>query len=56
MKQLDRPLARRTLIKGTGLGLVAGGMADVLPARSRRGRLPIGRRRDLEQGILGQEG
>ena len=33
MKQLDRPLARRTLIKGAGLGLVAAGMADPLLAQ-----------------------
>ncbi len=32
MTHLDRPLARRALIKGTGLGLVAAGMAEVLPA------------------------
>jgi pimeloyl-ACP methyl ester carboxylesterase len=37
MNHLDRPLARRALIKGTGLGLVAAGMADVLPARSAEG-------------------
>jgi pimeloyl-ACP methyl ester carboxylesterase len=36
MKHLDRPLARRTLIKGAGFGagLVAGGMADTLLAHS----------------------
>src|SRR5258705_1836469 len=34
MTNLDRPLARRAVIKGAGLGLVAGGLADVLPTRS----------------------
>src|SRR6266481_1293851 len=34
MTNLDRPLARRAAITGAGLGLVAGGLADVLPARS----------------------
>jgi pimeloyl-ACP methyl ester carboxylesterase len=34
MKHLDRPLARRSLIKGAGLGLVAGTLADALPAQS----------------------
>src|SRR5580704_5811938 len=33
MKHLDRPLARRSLIKGAGLGLVAGGLAGALPAQ-----------------------
>ena len=33
MEHLDRPLARRSLIKGAGLGLVAGTLADALPAR-----------------------
>jgi pimeloyl-ACP methyl ester carboxylesterase len=37
MNHLDRPLARRALIKGTGLGLVAAGMADVPPAHSAEG-------------------
>jgi len=31
MTNLDRPLARRAVIKGAGLGLVAGGLADALP-------------------------
>lgn len=31
MKQPDRLLARRTVIKGAGLGLVAGGLAGALP-------------------------
>jgi pimeloyl-ACP methyl ester carboxylesterase len=34
MKHLDRPLARRGLIKGAGLGLVAGTLAHALPAQS----------------------
>src|ERR1700684_692535 len=34
MKHLDRPLARRSLIKGAGLGLVVGGLAGALPAQS----------------------
>jgi pimeloyl-ACP methyl ester carboxylesterase len=34
MTHLDRPLARRSLIKGAGLGLVAGGMADALLAHN----------------------
>ena len=32
MSHLDHPLARRALIKGAGLGLVAGGLATTLPA------------------------
>src|SRR5260370_9335601 len=32
MKHLDHPLARRAVIKGAGLGLVAGGIAGALPA------------------------
>src|ERR1700674_2497485 len=32
MKHLDHPLARRAVIKGAGLGLVAGGIASALPA------------------------
>src|SRR5260370_17739751 len=31
MAHLDHPLARRTVIKGAGLGLVAGGIASTLP-------------------------
>jgi len=34
MRNLDRPLARRAVIKGAGLGLVAGGLADALPMQS----------------------
>jgi pimeloyl-ACP methyl ester carboxylesterase len=34
MKRLNQLLARRTVIKGAGLGLVAAGMADALPAQS----------------------
>jgi pimeloyl-ACP methyl ester carboxylesterase len=34
MKHLDQPLARRAFIKGAGLGLVAGGLAGAVPARS----------------------
>ncbi len=34
MKHLDRPLARRAVIKGAGLGLVAAATADALPVRS----------------------
>ena len=34
MTNLDRPLARRAIIKGAGLGLVAGGLADALPTQS----------------------
>jgi pimeloyl-ACP methyl ester carboxylesterase len=34
MTNLDRPLARRAVIKGAGLGLVAGGLADALPTQS----------------------
>jgi pimeloyl-ACP methyl ester carboxylesterase len=34
MEKFDRPLARRTVIKGAGLGLVAGGLASSLPAPS----------------------
>ena len=34
MKHLDRPLARRSLIKGAGLGLVAGALAAGGPAQS----------------------
>ncbi len=34
MEHLDRPLARRSLIKGAGLGLVAGTLADARPAQS----------------------
>ncbi|THD62328.1 MAG: alpha/beta fold hydrolase [Bradyrhizobium sp.] len=34
MKHLDRPLARRSLIKGAGLGLVAGTLVDARPAQS----------------------
>ena len=33
MKDLDRPLPRRAVIKGAGLGLAAGGLAAALPAR-----------------------
>jgi pimeloyl-ACP methyl ester carboxylesterase len=34
MTNFDRPLARRAVIKGAGLGLVAGGFADARPAQS----------------------
>src|SRR5258707_15663436 len=34
MTNLDRPLARRAVIKGAGLGLIAGGLADALPTQS----------------------
>jgi pimeloyl-ACP methyl ester carboxylesterase len=34
MKEIDRLLARRTLIKGAGLGLVAGGIASASPSQS----------------------
>src|SRR6202171_1492139 len=34
MKRLNQLLARRAVIKGAGLGLVAAGMADALPAQS----------------------
>ena len=34
MKIDDRLLARRTVIKGAGLGLVAGGLAGTLPTPS----------------------
>src|SRR5450432_3035831 len=34
MKHLDRPLARRSVIKGAGLGLVAGALAEAPAARS----------------------
>src|SRR5258707_3669017 len=33
MTNLDRPLARRAVIKGAGLGLVAGGLTDALPTQ-----------------------
>jgi pimeloyl-ACP methyl ester carboxylesterase len=34
MTNLDRPLARRAVIKGAGLGLVAGGVAGALPVQT----------------------
>ncbi len=34
MKHLDQLLARRTVIKGAGLGLVAGTLADAMPTQS----------------------
>jgi pimeloyl-ACP methyl ester carboxylesterase len=34
MTNLERPLARRAVIKGAGLGLIAGGLADALPTQS----------------------
>jgi hypothetical protein len=34
MEHFDRPLARRALIKGAGVGLVAGAMADLVPAQA----------------------
>jgi pimeloyl-ACP methyl ester carboxylesterase len=34
MTHLNHPLARRTLIKGAGVGLVAGALADAVPAQS----------------------
>src|ERR1035437_5224392 len=33
MTNFDHPLARRAVIKGAGLGLVAGGLAGALPAQ-----------------------
>jgi pimeloyl-ACP methyl ester carboxylesterase len=36
MANLDHPLPRRAVIKGAGLGLVAGGVASALPAQSAR--------------------
>src|SRR3981081_3925369 len=33
MKHLDHPLARRAVIKGAGLGLVAGTLADAMPTQ-----------------------
>src|SRR6266700_1511603 len=36
MEKFDHPLARRTVIKGAGLGLVAGGFASALPAPGAR--------------------
>ena len=42
MKHFDRPLARRTVLKGAGLGLVAGTLADALPARSANAAAPEG--------------
>ncbi len=33
MTKLDHPLARRSVIKGAGLGLVAGGMASTMPSQ-----------------------
>jgi pimeloyl-ACP methyl ester carboxylesterase len=34
MTHLENPLARRAVIKGAGLGLVAGALADALPAKA----------------------
>ena len=34
MKKPDKPLARRTVIKGAGLGLIAGAVAPALPAKA----------------------
>ncbi|HEV7635462.1 MAG TPA: alpha/beta fold hydrolase, partial [Bradyrhizobium sp.] len=34
MKYLDQPLGRRAVIKGAGLGLVAGTLTEALPAQS----------------------
>jgi len=34
MRNLDRPLARRAVIKGAGLGLIAGGLGDALLMQS----------------------
>src|SRR4030088_505372 len=34
MKKLNHLLARRTVIKGAGLGFVAGGLASALPTQS----------------------
>ena len=34
MTNLERPLARRAVIKGAGLGLIAGGLTDALPTQS----------------------
>jgi pimeloyl-ACP methyl ester carboxylesterase len=42
MKRLDHPLARRALIKGAGLGLVAGTLADAISPQSARAEAPEG--------------
>ena len=57
MTPFDHPLARRTVIKGAGLGLGAGVVAGLtVPHGTKRKRRAVGRRRDLEQRILGQKG
>src|SRR6202047_3291498 len=40
MTNFDRPLARRTVIKGAGLGLVAGTLADTISAQSAHADIP----------------
>jgi pimeloyl-ACP methyl ester carboxylesterase len=42
MKHLDRSLARRTVIKGAGLGLVAGTLGEVMSAPGARAEAPEG--------------
>jgi pimeloyl-ACP methyl ester carboxylesterase len=42
MKHLDHPLARRAVIKGAGLGLVAGTLADAMSPQSARAEAPEG--------------
>jgi pimeloyl-ACP methyl ester carboxylesterase len=42
MKRLDHPLARRAVIKGAGLGLVAGTLADAISPQSARAEAPEG--------------
>jgi hypothetical protein len=37
MKYFDQPLGRRAVIKGAGLGLVAGTLAEALAAQSEEG-------------------
>ena len=54
MTELNQSLGRRAVIKGAGLGLVAGGICRRASCPKRR-RGHRGRR-DLEQRILGQEG
>jgi pimeloyl-ACP methyl ester carboxylesterase len=40
MTDFDRPLARRTLIKGAGLGLVAGTLADAISPQNAQAAIP----------------
>jgi hypothetical protein len=42
MKHLGQSLARRAVIKGAGLGLVAGTLADAMSAPSARAEAPEG--------------